>query len=183
MTLTRKNELLVNAVDSYITTRSSASRRMVLRINEKGDIIDTIEEDGFSPLFCAPYRLHENMLGDVVISDREENNVHTTTFTLEGFVKNKYVGQNDIGTKKPFNPFGIVADKQGHVLVADWSNHAIHLLDLSGQFIGFLITDNYGIRGPNALALDNEGNLWIGDTKSTVWIFKYSRRTDLPNLE
>ncbi|KAK3100585.1 hypothetical protein FSP39_022181 [Pinctada imbricata] len=122
------------------------------------------------------------MLGDVVISDREENNVHTTTFNFEGFVKNKYFGQNDIGTlKKPFNPFGIVADKQGHVLVADWSNHAIHLLDLSGQFIGFLITDNYGIRGPNALALDKEGHLWIGDTKSTVWVFKYSRRTELPS--
>ena len=118
------------------------------------------------------------MLGDIVVSDREEAEVHTTTITLDGFVKNKYVGQKDYRMKKPFNPFGIVSDKQGHVLVADWSNHAIHLLDLSGQFIGFLITENYGIRGPNALALDKEGHLWVGDTKSTVWVFKYARRVE-----
>jgi sugar lactone lactonase YvrE len=53
--------------------------------------------------------------------------------------------------------------------------YLVHLLDLSGQFIGFLLSEKDGIRGPNAMALDKEGNLWVGDTKSTVWIFKYSR--------
>nr|XP_022321503.1 tripartite motif-containing protein 45-like [Crassostrea virginica] len=178
MTYTKRNELLVCAVDSYVTTRNSKSRRMIMRISEAGKIIDMIEDDGFSAIFTAPYRLHENMLGDIVVSDREEAEVHTTTITLDGFVKNKYVGQKDYRMKKPFNPFGIVSDKHGHVLVADWSNHAIHLLDLSGQFIGFLITENYGIRGPNALALDKEGHLWVGDTKSTVWVFKYARRVE-----
>ena len=175
ITFTKRNELLVCAVDSYVTTRSNTSRRMVIRINESGKILDQLEEDGCQEIFCAPYRLHENMLGDICVSDREENNVRITTLTTDGIVKHYYRGPSEVTLKKPFNPFGIVADKSGHVLVADWSNHSVHLLDLSGQFIGFLLSEKDGIRGPNAMALDKEGNLWVGDTKSTVWIFKYSR--------
>jgi sugar lactone lactonase YvrE len=115
------------------------------------------------------------MRGDIWVYDREENNVRITTLTTDGVVKHYDRGLSEVTLKKPFNPFGIVADKSGHVLVADWSNHSDHLLDLSGQFIGFLLSEKDGIRGPNAMALDKEGNLWVGDTKSTVWIFKYSR--------
>lgn len=176
ITFTKKKELLVCAVDSYVTTRSAASRRMIIRFNERGQMLDQIEEYGCQEIFCAPYRLHENMLGDIVVSDREENNVHITTMAIDGLVKHYYKGPSDVGLKKPFNPFGVVADKTGNVLVADWSNHAVHLLDLSGQFVGFLLSEKDGIRGPNAMALDCEGHLWVGDTKSTVWIYKYSRK-------
>lgn len=176
ITFTKKNQLLVCAVDSYVTTRGQASRRMVIRMNEAGQILDQIEEDGCQEIFCAPYRLHQNMLGDICVSDREENNVRITTLSTQGVVKHYYRGPSEIALKKPFNPFGVVADKSGNVLVADWSNHAVHLLDLSGQFIGFLLSEKDGIRGPNAMALDKEGHLWVGDTKSTVWIYKYARK-------
>lgn len=178
MTFTKKKEILVCAVDSYVTTRSRASRRMVIRINEKGEILDQIEDNGFHEIFCAPYRLYENIIGDICVSDRQENNVRVTAFNLEGTIKNTYTGPKDILLKKPFNPFGVVCDKNGHVMVSDWSNSAIHLMDISGQFLGFLLTDKDGIRGPNALALDKDGCLWVGDTKSTVWVFKYSRKSE-----
>ncbi|XP_033742733.1 E3 ubiquitin-protein ligase TRIM71-like [Pecten maximus] len=178
MTFTKKKELLVCAVDSYVTTRSNSSRRMVIRIKEDGTVLDQIEDNGFNEVFCAPYRLYENMIGDICVTDREETNVRVTSLTMEGVIKQTYTGPKEMVTKKPFNPFGVVSDKYGHVIVSDWSNHAVHILDISGQFIGFLLTEKNGIRGPNALALDKEGHLWVGDTKSTVWVFQYRRKAD-----
>ena len=179
MTFSKKRkELFVCAVDSYVTTRSSASRRMVIRISKDGEVLDQIEDNGFQEVFCAPYRIYENMIGDICVSDREENNVRVTSLNLEGILKNTYCGPSEVALKKPFNPFGVVSDRYGHILVSDWSNNSIHLLDLSGQFVGFLLTEKDGLKGPNALALDNEGHLWVGDTKSTVWVYKYNRKTD-----
>lgn len=85
--------------------------------------------------------------------------------------------------KKFFNLFGIVLDKYGYVLVVDWSNYVIYFLDLSGQFIGFLIIENYGICGLNVLVLDKEGYLWVGDIKLMVWVFKYVRRVEYNNQQ
>jgi hypothetical protein len=62
ITFTKRNELLVCAVDSYVTTRSNTSRRMVIRINESGKILDQLEEDGCQEIFCAPYPIKNQHL-------------------------------------------------------------------------------------------------------------------------
>lgn len=176
MTVSKKKHIFVCAIDSYVTTRSDQSKRMVIKLSENGEILEQIERNGPMDLFCAPYRISLDLIGDMIISDRDEKDIRVTILAGDNTPKQTYLGPPNMSAKQPFNPLGVCCDRLGHILVSDWTNHTVHLLDLSGQFLGYLLTKRDGILGPNAIALDNVGHLWVGDSKSSVRVFKYSKK-------
>lgn len=95
----------------------------------------------------------------------------------DGCVKNLYRGPLlDCAPRdqQPFLPHGIVCDADGYILVSDWNNDCVHVLDRDGNFLLQLVNSKDGLEGPNALGIDRRGYLWVGDSHGVVRIFKYS---------
>ena len=70
--------------------------------------------------------------------------------------------------------YGLVCDWYANIVVAEYDNNQITLLDSEGKKITTLLTNKDGICLPRSLALDTQGNLWVGQ-ENNVKIFKYIR--------
>ncbi|KAK3577231.1 hypothetical protein CHS0354_030509 [Potamilus streckersoni] len=178
MTMNRRKELYVCAVDSYTTRRTEHSHRVLMKMTQYGFPVDEIDDDGQKPIFGAPYRVAENVNRDLVVTDREDNKLRVMLVDMEGRLKDTYIGPKDIKLKQPFNPLGVCCDKHGNILISDWGNHCVHLLDMDSQFVGFILSRKDGLFKPNAIALDTGGNLWVGDGNATVRVFNYAKRPE-----
>lgn len=176
MVMTKRKELFVCAVDSYTTRRSTHSYRCLMKMSEYGMNIDEIDEDGDTILFGAPYRIAEAPNKDLCVTDREEGKLRVIRIDQEGCIKFVYHGPKGVATKVPFNPLGVCCDKSNNMLIADWGNHFVHMVNNNGEFLGFILSQKDGLFKPNAMALDKAGQLWIGDGNATVRVYKYGKR-------
>ena len=62
------------------------------------------------------------------------------------------------------NPCAIVQDKRGRLIVADTTNHRLHLIGAGKEWSGHLLTKKDGIRLPDCLFLDEKkGHLIVAD--------------------
>ena len=67
---------------------------------------------------------------------------------------------------------GMVCDRYDNIIIAEYWNYTISLLDSEGKLITTLMTREDGIRNPKSLAIDNQGHLWIGQNNN-VKVMKY----------
>ncbi|XP_033744705.1 uncharacterized protein LOC117330496 [Pecten maximus] len=74
---------------------------------------------------------------------------------------------------KQFHPRGMCQDKDGRLIVTDYWNHAVHLLNPEGKFSKFLMREEDGLAYPTAVTMDNYRYLWIGQQDGTIHIIKY----------
>ncbi|XP_060562253.1 tripartite motif-containing protein 2-like [Ruditapes philippinarum] len=176
MVMTKRKELFVCAVDSYTTRRAAHSYRCLMKMSEYGMNIDEIDEDGDTVLFGAPYRISEAPNRELCVTDREEGKLRVIRIDQEGCRKFVYTGPTEVKTKQPFNPLGLCCDRANNLLVSDWGNHCVHMVNGEGEFLGFILSQKDGLFKPNAMALDKTGNLWIGDGNATVRVYKYGKR-------
>ncbi|KAL4229808.1 hypothetical protein ACF0H5_010200 [Mactra antiquata] len=176
MVMTKRKELFVCAVDSYTTRRADHSYRCLLKMSEYGMNMDEIDEDGDTILFGAPYRVAEAPNKELCVTDREEGKLRVTRIDQEGYLKFVYKGPKDYKTKQPFNPLGLCCDRSNNLLISDWGNHSVHMVNGDGEFLGFILSQKDGLFKPNAMALDKSGQLWIGDGNATVRVYKYGKR-------
>ncbi|XP_048741975.2 tripartite motif-containing protein 3-like [Ostrea edulis] len=99
----------------------------------------------------------ENNNGDIVASDQNADTVVVVDRT--GKVRFRY--DKPPGGQKAFLPGQIVTDSMGHIIVADYNNACLYILDQNGQFIKCV--DNCGLNDePVGLSVDSEGKLWVG---------------------
>ena len=63
-----------------------------------------------------------------------------------------------------FDPRGIVTDDLSQIIVADFNNDCLHILDTNGHLLKCV--DDCGLVEPNGLSLDSEGKLWVGLEKT-----------------
>ena len=176
MIMNKRKELFVCAVDSYTTRRAAHSTRVILKLSEYGMNLDEIDEYDDTSLFGAPYRVAESVTRELCVTDREEGKLRVTVIDKEGAIKYAYYGPKEVKMKQPFNPLGLCCDRYGNLMISDWGNHCVHLLNSDGEFQGFMLSKKDGLYKPNAMALDKEGHLWVGDGNSTVRVYKYSKR-------
>ena len=84
----------------------------------------------------------------------------------------EYCGQGD----KEFSPLSICTDHSGHVLITDYSNHRVHILDQEGQFIQHVLTSEQGLHLPRTIDVDTDGYVWVGEdllNKGRVTVARY----------
>ena len=112
--------------------------------------------DGLSSLFMS-----ENNNGDICVSDTMANTVIVVEKT--GRVKFRYDGR-PARRKEAFGPRGIITDTLSQIIVADYSNNCLHILDQDGQFLRCV--DDCGLKDPYGLSVDSEGRLWVGSLNS-----------------
>ena len=68
--------------------------------------------------------------------------------------------------------FGMVCDRYSNVIIAEFYNKKITLLDKDGVFVQTLLTAEDGIQLNSSLSIDWYGNLWVGQYEN-IKIIKY----------
>ena len=119
-------------------------------------------------LFKCPFWVAQSKVNnDLYITDKTENYHNSTGKVLalgKGYrVRYEYTGQDD---RRFFFPSGLCTDNAGHVLITDYYNDRVHILDRDGRFLQYLLTREQGFRRPLSIAVDSEGNAWVGQTST-----------------
>ena len=65
----------------------------------------------------------------------------------------------------------------GHVLITDFDNSRVHILDQEGQFIKYILASQQGLSKPITIDVNMEGYIWVGEYvdfyKGRVKVAKY----------
>ncbi|XP_048776313.2 uncharacterized protein LOC125680659 [Ostrea edulis] len=130
--------------------------RKVQQEIEKNDDGKSIYRGGENMLF-----VEENNNGDICASDINSKTV--VVVDKSGKVQFQYDGTS-ARRKESFSPMQIVTDSMGQIIVADYNNDCLHVLDQNGQFL--LCVDNCGLDKPFGLSIDSVGRLWVGLAES-----------------
>lgn len=152
---TQSGDLMVSMVtsdfSSYKIVRYDGNTAEVKQEIETDDSDANIFTGGKYQIF-----LTENINGDICASDR--NSKAVISVDKLGKVRFRYNGKTS-GIKKTFIPKQIASDSIGQVIVADYKNDCLHIMDQNGQFMR--LVDNKGLERPTGLSLDKEGRLWV----------------------
>jgi streptogramin lyase len=151
------------------------SNSKVTRYDGTGQGLQVIEKDDKGQrLYGLPAYITETYNGDIWVSDYGRKAV--VVVDKAGRHRFDYKGRQSehTGCQSDFYPRGICTNVLGQVLVCDFRNHSVHLLDQDGQFLSLQLTEEqHGIRYPVALGVDNQNNLYLGqDDSNTIKVYK-----------
>ncbi|XP_062614725.1 E3 ubiquitin-protein ligase TRIM71-like [Saccostrea cucullata] len=149
---TRSGDILVNVY--------SNKQNKILRYQGKILKQEIYEDEHKNLIFkegLLSLPMAENNNGDICVSDRNADIVIVVDKT--GRVRFRYDG-TPARREKSFRPRQIVTDSMSQIIVIDYDNACLHILDQDGQFLRCV--DNCGLDKPSDLSLDSEGRLWVG---------------------
>lgn len=101
----------------------------------------------------------ENKNRDICVAACERSEV--VVFNQDGKFRFLYTGPPS-NTKIPFTPYGITSDSKSRILIADWHNNCIHILDQDGKFLRY-ITEKH-LHSPWGLCVDTNDTLFVAET-------------------
>lgn len=64
-------------------------------------------------------------------------------------------------SKNSFKPFGITTDGRSRILITDFNNNSVHIIDQDGQFLRQI--ELWDLRGPWGLDVDSKDNLFLAE--------------------
>jgi hypothetical protein len=113
----------------------------------------TTQHDGKGRhLYSSARYICENRNLDICVSDA----VAVVVVNMSGKLRFMYTGQHsNIGGL--FDPRGLTTNSQGHILVADFNNHRVHIVDQDGQFLRYI----RDLDCPFGLCVDTRDNLFV----------------------
>ena len=159
---TRSRDILVHVyTGSGLQKKNKMIRYQGQNIKQEQEISNDgqgnpIFKDGHYTLLMS-----ENNNGDVCVSDPNADTVVVVDKT--GRVRFRYDG-TPTRREESFGPRGIVTDALSQIIVADFNNNCLHILDKNGQFLRCV--DDCGLKKPYGLSVDSEGRLWVGSLNS-----------------
>ncbi|XP_078341204.1 uncharacterized protein LOC111106380 [Crassostrea virginica] len=164
LSCTRSGDVLVNV--------NKGNKNKILRYRGQ-NILQEIDTDlNKKPIFSEGnyfLMITENSNGDICVSDRNAKTV--TVVDRTGRVRFRYDG-TPVEKKNSFGPTGIVTDSLGHIIVSDYNNDCLHILDQNGKFLKCV--DNCGLQSPWGLSVDSKGRLWVALTgENAIKVIKY----------
>jgi DNA-binding beta-propeller fold protein YncE len=150
----------------------STSLSRVVKYDRKGSEIRKMEFDGAKRVFRNALFVAENRNFDVCVSDEGKHSV--VVLDKLGKVQFVYKGNIKIGRYQNFNPRGIATDSQCNILISDYMNYTIHIIDQHGQFLSYLLPKK--VKFPLGLSVDENDKVWVGEySNGTISVIKYIR--------
>ena len=158
--------------DDIVVTFQHAGK--IIMFANTGEIKSKFDDIKFRyPMAVAKNKITK----DIYVCDHEVNFYYSTgnvkAIGTNGQLKYEYAGQG----YEQFTPVEVCTDQVGHILITDYSNHRVHILDREGQFIQYLLTAEQGLHKPNTIDVDGEGYIWVGEDvtlgKGCVKVTKY----------
>ena len=124
--------------------------------------------------FRHPMSVAVNMVNqDIYVCDHKTGSVYSTgklvTVGADGKLRYEYTGQGG----KEFAPVDVCTDQMGHILITDFYNHRVHILDQGGRFIQYVLTSQQGLHKPTTIDVDREGYVWVGEYNNCVKVARY----------
>ncbi|XP_062608953.1 uncharacterized protein LOC134270723 [Saccostrea cucullata] len=178
----RPEAIYSSHINGHILVAMEKNKFMAItRYSREGTKLQDIQwDDKRQNLYQSIDYITENINGDICTSDEDASEV--VVVTASGEYRFSYSGHH---SQPGFCPYGICTDVLGHILVCNGYNphnensSSVHLLDINGHFLSFLLTPKQCPEFSCALCIDNEYNFCIGGWgSSTVSVYKYYQETD-----
>lgn len=119
-------------------------------------------DDQGKPLYTSGGPISENINLDICVADWDAGTV--VVVNADGKLRFKYNGPST--TEKPFNPADIANDNQGMILIPDYFNHRVHILDKDGFILRFI--DKCSLRYPHGLCCDSRDYLFVAECSTGI---------------
>ena len=122
-----------------------------------GKVIQELDKE----LFKSPHSVAQSKVNsDLYISDRGK----VVVLDKDYRVRYEYAGQGD--GEYDFDPRGVCTDNAGRILIPDYENARVDILDRDGRFLQYLVTKKQGLKNPSWIDVDSEGKAWVGEN---IW--------------
>ena len=129
----------------------------VVRYSSTGTLLQEIQYDSHcQPLYQWAWYIAENVNGDVVVSDFKKKMI----IAVNSLGLNRY---SYSGKKRSSDLTSIATDSVGHVIVADFNDNAIHMLNQDGKFLRYIVPSGKGIDKPRAVCMIGDDELIVGE--------------------
>ncbi|XP_052792442.1 uncharacterized protein LOC128226548 [Mya arenaria] len=139
----------------------------VAMFDKQGNSIMELSDSSLGEI-KMPYKVRINANGDICISDFQSNSGEVSIFDGSGRAVAKIRTDG-------MAPRGLVYNRQGLIYVADFRADRINVYSRHGHFLQTLInTGSNGLSGPLSVALDESGDLWIGDWKRRLRVYSHT---------
>ncbi|XP_078328812.1 uncharacterized protein LOC144623842 [Crassostrea virginica] len=172
LSCTRSGDILI-----HVYKGSGRQRKNKIIYYQGQNIKQEINKDGHgNPIFKeGDYSLlmSENNNRDICVSDVNAETV--VVVDKKGRVRFRYDG-TPARREMRFNPGYIVTDALSQIIVTDYNNNCLHILDQNGQFLRYI--DESGLEKPFGLSVDSEGRLWVGLYETgEIKVIKYLKQS------
>lgn len=156
-----------------VNKKTFKSRRSVTRYSDDGQLIMSYDPlgPGGEHLFQCPIGVVQGKDGDILVIDRENKDkgrVYDFSFAFE--FRFKYDGIDKFDT---FDPLKTCFDSEGSVLITDFVNNCIHMLDSQGLFLQLFLADDDSISHPWSLVAFGH-KLWLSHDTNKVTVYEYA---------
>jgi hypothetical protein len=163
--VTSDNNIIVGVVERGATlTLTDKSTRALHIFGMDGRQQHTYQYDSNKHrLFTLPYRITTNNNKDIVVVDKTSCDTGSVVVVgWEGGLRWTYTGHYKINVTTQFDPNDVVTTTTGHIIVSDYSTHALHVLSEQGDILTCKVMEDTGIKYPFSLDIDMRGQLWVG---------------------